>query len=324
MSEYGPAARPDTPAAWFAGRLATDLIEVSDDPAALDGAGWWAVALTYEGALTAARFGRVETAPLPAGCWPGVSETAWRTSMDEAAYVRGVGDIRAAIAAGDVYQANLCRVLSAPLPTDADVAGLARLLAAGNPAPYGGFLRLPEHGVHVATASPELFVRRSGPGGTIVESGPIKGTGRTEADLQPKDEAENVMIVDLVRNDLSRVCRPGTVSVPSLLAVEQHPGLVHLVSTVRGELLPDAGWPELLAAAFPPGSRDRCAEVQRAADHRRAGAGTPRRLLRCGRLGRRRQPDRRAGRRDPDVLGGRRHAALRHRGRDHVGVGPVR
>ncbi len=254
MTEHGAAARRDTPAAWFAGRLATGLLEVSDDPAALDGGGWWAVALTYEGVLTAARFGRVEAAPLPGGCWPGVPEAAWRTSMDEAAYVRGVQDIRAAIAAGDVYQANLCRVLSASLPTDADVAGLAGLLAAGNPAPYGGFLRLPEHGVHVATASPELFVRRSGPGGAIVESGPIKGTGRTEADLQPKDEAENVMIVDLVRNDLSRVCRPGTVSVPSLLAVEQHPGLVHLVSTVRGELLPDAGWPELLAAAFPPGS----------------------------------------------------------------------
>jgi para-aminobenzoate synthetase component 1 len=171
--------------------------------------------------------------------------------MDQAAYEAGVEAIRQRIAVGDVYQANLCRVLSAPLPTGWDVAGLAGLLATGNPAPYGGFLRLPEHGVHVATASPELFLRQEG---SIVESGPIKGTGRTAADLLPKDEAENIMIVDLVRNDLGRVCVPGSVTVPHLLAVEEHPGLVHLVSTVRGELAEGVGWRELLGAMFPPGS----------------------------------------------------------------------
>ncbi|NEE46972.1 anthranilate synthase component I family protein, partial [Streptomyces sp. SID8455] len=157
------------------------------------------------------------------------------------------------IAAGEVYQANLCRVLSAPLPDPgrADVDALTALLARGNPAPYAGTIRLPEHGVEVATASPELFLRRDG---RIVESGPIKGTGRTEGDLLEKDHAENVMIVDLVRNDLGRVCATGSVTVPDLCVVEKHPGLVHLVSTVRGELAEGAGWPELLAAAFPPGS----------------------------------------------------------------------
>ncbi len=248
-------AVPDLGAvAWFGGRLASDLVEVSHDPADLDRPGWWALAMTYEGALTAARFATVVGAPLPTACWPGVAEGSWATSMDADRYVAGVESIRASIAAGDVYQANLCRVLSAPLPPDADIRGLAALLAVGNPAPYGGFLRLPEHGVHVATASPELFLRRSGDGGRVVESGPIKGTGRTAADLRPKDEAENVMIVDLVRNDLSRVCRPGTVTVPSLLSVEHHPGLVHLVSTVRGELEPDRGWADLFESAFPPGS----------------------------------------------------------------------
>jgi para-aminobenzoate synthetase component 1 len=171
--------------------------------------------------------------------------------MDEAAYRAGVQAIRQRIATGDVYQANLCRVLSAPLPAGSDLAGLAGLLAAGNPAPYGGFLRLPEHGVQVATASPELFLRRCG---DLVESGPIKGTGRTASDLLPKDEAENVMIVDLVRNDLGRVCVPGSITVPHLLAVEQHPGLVHLVSHVRGELSPGTGWAQILDATFPPGS----------------------------------------------------------------------
>jgi para-aminobenzoate synthetase component 1 len=101
------------------------------------------------------------------------------------------------------------------------------------------------------TASPELFLRRDGAG---VASSPIKGTGRTEDDLLPKDVAENVMIVDLVRNDLSRVCETGSVAVDDLLAVEKHPGLVHLVSTVSGSLVADNGWPELIDATFPPGS----------------------------------------------------------------------
>src|SRR5262249_7562300 len=155
----------------------------------------------------------------------------------------GVEEVRRRIERGDVYQANLCRVLSSPLPEGADVAGLAGLLDEGNPAPYGGFVRIPEHGVAVATASPGPFLRRDG---SAVESGPIEGRGRTAEDLLPKDRAENIMIVDLVRNDLSRVCRPGSVTVPALLAVEPHPGLVHLVSRVRGELLDDAGWPDLL------------------------------------------------------------------------------
>ncbi len=73
-------------------------------------------------------------------------------------------------------------------------------------------------------------------------------------DLRDKDVAENIMIVDLVRNDLGRVARPGSVTVPALCAVEHHPGLVHLVSTVRARLRPGVGWPELLEAACPPGS----------------------------------------------------------------------
>lgn len=177
----------------------------------------------------------------------------WISSLDRVAYTAGVRRIREYIAAGEVYQANLCRVMTAvlPDPAAADVDALTALLALGNPAPYAGTIRLPAHGVEVATASPELFLKRDG---RTVESGPIKGTGRTEADLLEKDHAENVMIVDLVRNDLGRVCATGSVTVPDLCVVEKHPGLVHLVSTVRGRLADGVGWPELLAAAFPPGS----------------------------------------------------------------------
>ncbi|MEU3373422.1 chorismate-binding protein [Streptomyces sp. NPDC006660] len=245
-----------TPLARFGRLVATDLRDVTSDPAALDSAGFWAVSADFEGRLVCARFADVRTLPVPEpvpGAWRGPAAEDWTTSLDRAAYLAGVRRIREHIAAGDVYQVNLCRVLSAPLPepATADVDALTALLARGNPASYAGTIRLPAHGVEIATASPELFLRRAG---RTVESGPIKGTARTEADLLEKDHAENVMIVDLVRNDLGRVCATGTVSVPELCAVQEYPGLVHLVSTVRGELREGASWPELLAAAFPPGS----------------------------------------------------------------------
>ncbi|MFC1415942.1 chorismate-binding protein [Streptacidiphilus cavernicola] len=240
----------------FDGRIATGLLDVTDDPAALDSSGFWAVVADFEGRTTCARFAHVRPASTPPapGAWRGPARDAWDSSLDRAGYTDGVRRIRERIAAGEVYQANLCRVLSAPLPDPehgSDVDALTARLAHGNPAPYAGTVRLPAHGVEVATASPELFLERRG---GRIRSGPIKGTGRTEADLLEKDYAENVMIVDLVRNDLGRVCATGSVTVPDLCAVEKHPGLVHLVSTVEGDLRADTGWPELMAAAFPPGS----------------------------------------------------------------------
>lgn len=206
---------------------------------------------TFEGEWTCARFADVRQAPPPRGSWTGPHPDAWTTSLDQAAYERGVHTIREHIAAGDVYQANLCRVLSAPIDPGDEPAGLAARLTRGNPAPYAGVVSLPDDALHVVTASPELYLSRRD---DLITSSPIKGTGRTEQDLLRKDTAENVMIVDLVRNDLSRVARPGGVSVPELCVVEKHPGLVHLVSTVQARLRPDTTWPGLLAAAFPPGS----------------------------------------------------------------------
>ncbi len=253
----GPVSR--SPLARLGDWWATDLLEVTSDTARLDGRGRWAVVIPYDGQPICARFGTWTPSPVLAevGRWSGPPVESWGSSMDEAAYVRGVQEVRAAIEAGSVYQANLCRVMSAPRPVgaDDDVAALSCLLAEGNPSPHGGFLRLPDHGVEVASASPELFLSTRTDGtGVLVRSGPIKGTGRTAADLTEKDVAENVMIVDLVRNDLSRVSVAGSVTVPELLQVQEHPGLVHLVSYVEGRLVPGAGWPELLEATFPPGS----------------------------------------------------------------------
>ena len=234
------------------GRLATGLVDVTRDLSALDGPGFWAVVITFEGEATCARFEHGRPAsPGPGPPGRGPRREAWRTSLDREAFRSGVTDIRATIAAGDVYQVNLTRRLSAPAPPHADVAALGAALATGNPAPYSAVVRLPSHGVHVASASPERFLRRSG---AVVESRPIKGTAASAGHFLPKDRAENVMIVDLVRNDLGRVCDYGSVEVAGLCEVEQHPGLFHLVSTVRGRLRRDAGWPELVEATFPPGS----------------------------------------------------------------------
>ena len=157
--------------------------------------------------------------------------------------------MRTHISRGEVYQANICRVLRTPMTPESDIVALHNRLVAGNPAPHAAALRLPDHGVHIASASPELYLRRTG---QHLSSRPIKGTGAHATDLLAKDEAENVMIVDLVRNDLGRICGTGTVTVPGLLEVESHPGLVHLVSTVAGDLRRGTTWPQILEATFPP------------------------------------------------------------------------
>src|SRR5690606_23593344 len=111
-----------------------------------------------------------------------------------------------------------------------DAAALAAVLSSGNPAPWAGAVHVPAGAgftpAWVVSASPELFLRLEG---DQVTSAPIKGTAADPASLLPKDEAENVMITDLVRNDLQQICLPGTVGVDALLEVQQHPGLVHLV-----------------------------------------------------------------------------------------------
>jgi para-aminobenzoate synthetase component 1 len=236
-------------------RVAVGCADVTTDPTALDSRGFWVVVATFEGDVTCVRMREVRAAVAPdpargASAWQRIPRDCWTSSLDRAAYLAGVEHVRALIADGDVYQVNLCRLLTTDAaPCDPGALGLA--LAAGNPAPYAATIDVPEAGLHIASASPELFLRRAA---EVVESAPIKGTARDAGGLTDKDRAENVMIVDLVRNDLAQVCAAGSVEVPSLLAVEQHPGLVHLVSRVRGTLSAGAGWADLLAATMPPGS----------------------------------------------------------------------
>ncbi|GAA2743279.1 chorismate-binding protein [Terrabacter aerolatus] len=212
--------------------------------------------------MTAVRFAEVTPRPyavsssVPDGAVP--TDAAWRpldrrwaSSLDRTAYVQAVREVRERIAAGTVYQVNVCRVLSHALDDVADLDGLDTLLRQGNPAPHAARVRCVAAGLDVVSASPELFLSRRD--GRLVTR-PIKGTAETAEQMLPKDFAENVMIVDLMRNDLSGVCEPGTVSVDELCALERHPGLVHLVSTVSGRLRDGVGWPDVFAAAYPPGS----------------------------------------------------------------------
>lgn len=231
----------------FPGLTARDLVEVSEDLAVLDRGGRWAVALGFEGEVVLARFRDWGPEKLPVGEWPGVSGP-WETSLTQPEYERSVLRVQQHIASGWVYQVNLCRILSAACPAQ-HLDGLYRGLTAMGGA-FSGLLELPEHSIHIASASPERFLSRSG---RQVSSSPIKGTAERPDQFLPKDRAENVMIVDLVRNDLGRVAQTGSVMVPRLLAVEPYPGLHHLVSTVTADIA-DHSWADILAATFPPGS----------------------------------------------------------------------
>ena len=183
-----------------------------------------------------------------------------RSNFTHEGYLDAVARVIEYVYAGDIFQANLSQRLQAPLvgaPLD-----LYRRLRQRNPAPFSAFLDFGD--LVVASSSPERFLQVQPDG--RVETRPIKGTrprglspehdaalarALVESD---KDRAENVMIVDLLRNDLSRVCRAGTVRVPELFAIEHYATVHHLVSTVVGELAPEHGAVDLLRAAFPGGS----------------------------------------------------------------------
>jgi para-aminobenzoate synthetase component I len=194
---------------------------------------------------------RTPSRPLPLTPQP-----AW-TSLPRAEHLAAIDRVLTHIGRGDVFQVNLAQRLSAHWP--GDVHELYRALRAVSPAAFGAVL--PDAGV--ASVSPETFL--------AVDTGqvttrPVKGTRPRAADAAldaaladdlataVKDRAENVMVVDMERNDLGRVCVPGTVRVPELTRIEAHPTVWHLVSTVTGRLAPGVGYGDLLRASFPCGS----------------------------------------------------------------------
>ena len=220
----------------------------------LDPAGrWWFEALLTPGrepAILARRdalVARLAATPVPRP----FATRDWRWVPSPAGHAAAVQACRTRIAAGDLFQANLCLRLEGRI--EGDALDLFATAATALPTDRAAFVAGP-WGM-AASLSPELFLARSG---RVVRSAPIKGTRpadqRAELEGSEKDRAENVMIVDLVRNDLGRVCRPGTVRVTALAEVRPHAGVWHMVSEVEGELRDDVDDADLLRAAFPPGS----------------------------------------------------------------------
>lgn len=230
------------------GRLARDLVEISNDPACLEDGDFWAVSTTFEGAFTAAKFETVVDAEFGEHPWAAL-QGEWVSSLSQSDYMRYVEDIRGQVQEGWVYQVNACRRLHHPSSVQS-LKGLFSKILVENPAPWASYLEIP--GMNIASASPELFLLRDG---LAVTTSPIKGTLPVDEDnFGLKDRAENIMIVDLMRNDLGQICESGSVEVPRLLASESHPGLNHLVSDIQGRLLPDISWTEIFSALLPPGS----------------------------------------------------------------------
>lgn len=191
----------------------------------------------------------------------GLAAPMFAANLDRVGFEAAVTRTRDYILAGDIFQANIARRIEVGLPDGFDAWGYYRALRATNPAPFAAFL---DHGdLQVASSSPERLIEVRG---RHVETRPIKGTAPRAADpvedaaraaalaASEKDRAENVMIVDLLRSDLSAVCKPHTVKVPSLCSIETYASLHHLVSVVTGELKDDRSAVDALAAVFPGGS----------------------------------------------------------------------
>lgn len=199
---------------------------------------------------------------------PPLSEPDWslgvvaQPDLDRAAYQARIARVVDYIRAGDVFQANLAQRFTAALPPELSPFTLYRRMRARAPGPFSAFVS--GGGCALASVSPERFLALDADGNA--ESRPIKGTRRRGADgtedarlaaelaASAKDRAENLMILDLMRNDLSRVCRVGSVAAPQRMALETFPAVHHLVSAVTGRLRPGLGAADLLQACFPPGS----------------------------------------------------------------------
>jgi len=234
---------------WMDGHLARSLQEVSDDPAAVEDGNFWAVSISFEGKAVFARYSDISTSEFPAAPWQQLTGS-WMSSQSDAEYIAYVNGIREAVLAGSVYQVNACRELSHSISADHSLAGLFSQLLNKNPAPFASFLSVDD--LQIASASPELFLSRHG---LHLVTSPIKGTIKDSDDVfGEKDRAENLMIVDLMRNDFGRICKVGSVKVSQLFRSELHPGLEHLVSDVVGAVRDELTWAQIFKEILAPGS----------------------------------------------------------------------
>jgi para-aminobenzoate synthetase component 1 len=221
----------------------------------------WAIGVGERGERTALKLLKkvTERQVLPPISLPALELRSELTRDD---YLDRVTRVIEYIRAGDIFQANFTVRFLADRPDDYDVFALYRRLRKVNPAPFAAFLRVP--GLTLASASPERFLSLDKSG--RIEARPIKGTKPRFADPEQdkasgqalkasvKDNAENLMIVDLLRNDIGRVAAIGSVKVPVLSGLESFASVHHLVSVITGQLRPGLGPVDLLRASFPGGS----------------------------------------------------------------------
>jgi para-aminobenzoate synthetase component 1 len=235
---------------WMGGIHATNLVEVTDDASQLDDGSFWAISISFEGKATFARFAEVIKNDFPKTTWESLAKR-WMSSLSQSEYISYVSTIREIIAAGGVYQVNACRQLHHSMTSaNQSLAGLFSELLLRNPAEFACYLKVGD--LEIASASPERFLSRKG---LKILTSPIKGTITEGEDVfGDKDKAENLMIVDLMRNDLGRICETGSVEVTELFRHEKHPGITHLVSDVSGTLRSGISWSEIFEATMAPGS----------------------------------------------------------------------
>lgn len=238
-----------------AGQLLTDPVAIAKSPAELTDFGHWVVLASFEGEFRAINFANSNSlTDLPIQKFQPVAN--WTSSLSRLQYLELVKLVQEQIKAGEVYQVNLCRILTADLSYRPNALALWQRIDAKHKTKFSGFLNL-EPGVLDAagywfvSASPELFLAVTG---KKIVSAPIKGTAVTAAQMLEKDKAENVMITDMVRNDLGQIAQTGSVKVEKLLQLEQIPGMVQLVSTVSAMLKPSTTWEQIFDATFPPAS----------------------------------------------------------------------
>jgi para-aminobenzoate synthetase component 1 len=212
------------------------------------------------------KIGELETSlrhadPTPAGDSPNIKPVTPRSNFSRARYIEAVREIQEAIRRGDTYQTNLTQQITVYLSSELSAEIIFSRLRRHNPAAFSAFIQRGDSAV--VSTSPERLLRV---GGEEITTSPIKGTRRrgatrdederlrNELSRSSKDRAENIMIVDLMRNDLGRVCKFGSVHVENICEIEEHPTLFHLVSTVSGEIRPGTSLSDVIRATFPSGS----------------------------------------------------------------------
>ena len=315
----------------------SDLVDVTSDLAALESSGFWAVVLPFEGDPVCARFATVRPArPWPGPPWLGPAPDAWTSSLDRRSSCGGHDHPGTASppatstrSTSPVGSAHRCRhPASAAHRRPLHRRPLHRHRRPGRRSPSATLRRTrrscgcPSHGIAVASASPERFLRRDG---DVVRSSPIKGTAATADGFLAKDRAENVMIVDLVRNDLGRVCEWGSVTVPDAAAGSRRtPACTTWSAPSKVACGRVSAGPTWSRRRSRPGRSPAPRSSPRSSHIARPRAGAQRAVLRGDRVGRRRSTVRRPERRDPHVLDRGRPAALRHGWRHHLGLDPGR